>query len=139
MAGEVEILARGWTFTCEGSPIGGINKFSWDPGEAKEADTTDFDSLGNQEHFIASRGSTLKLDGGYLENESGGRDTGQAAVETLAAAIGADSLGTIVVTSPGGKTKTFEATAKLTAVGGGNDDVTTWGAELHVSGVVTEA
>ena len=80
------------------------------------------------------------LSGFWLEDVSdGSRDPGQAAVETLAKAVGLASLGQFRITSPGGNTITFLASAEVTLFGGGNNDPASWQAALTVSGDVTYA
>lgn len=134
-----EILARGFTFTIDGTAIGGINSFSIGSDKA-DADTTKFSNQGHRSHLPASRGKTVTLSGLYQEDpDTGARDAGQAAVELLAEKVGYDGMAEFVITSPGGNTKTFDASAKMADLGGGNDDPTSWGVELTVDGEVTDA
>lgn len=134
-----KVLARGWTFEIETAggvwlPIKGINSFDPSPSSNK-TDVTDFDSNGWMENMVASRGFSLTLDGFLLEDkDDGSRDPGQAAVETLGDKIGPESLGRFRMTSPGGRVKTFYASAEVTSAGGGNDDAAAWSAALEVSG-----
>ncbi|MDD3920951.1 MAG: hypothetical protein PHO41_07270 [Eubacteriales bacterium] len=135
-----EILARGWAFSCNGTTVGpdGIKSFKISHTK-KDADTSTYGSNGREEHIPVTRGTTLTLEGLFLEDEdTGARDAGQAAFDALAEAVGTAGLGTIVVTSPGGNTYTFTASAKKADIGGGNDDVTSWGVEVTVSGAVME-
>jgi len=86
-----KILARQWTKKIRTSTgpdvftdILGINSFTVATSK-QDADTTDFDSNGWQEHLPATRGVTISLDGYRMEDPSNGdRDAGQAAVEALA-------------------------------------------------------
>jgi hypothetical protein len=135
-----EILARGWTFSCNGTAVGpdGIKSFKISHTK-KDADITSFGSQGREEHIPVTRGTTVTLEGNYLEDATtGARDAGQAAFDALAEKVGAEGLETIVITSPGGNTYTFTASAKKADIGGGNDDPTSWGVELTVSGTVME-
>ena len=126
-----------------GSPvwtgIGGLNTLTHSPSST-DAETTDFDSNGRSEHMKAERGESWTLAGFALEDVGdGSRDPGQAAVETLANALGLTSLGQFRITSPGGNTGTFMASAEVTLAGGGNNDPAAWQAVVRVSGVVTYA
>lgn len=119
--------------------IGGLNTLTHSPA-TETADTTDFDSAGRPEHLVAQRGDSWALAGFALEDVvTGDRDEGQAAVETLAKAIGLDSMGQFRITSPGGNTITFLASAEVTLAGGGLNDAAAWSANLTVSGPVTYA
>lgn len=121
------------------TPIKGLNTLTHSPSST-DAETTDFDSNGNPEHMKAERGHQWTLAGYALEDVAdGSRDPGQAAVETLAKAMGLASLGQFRTTSPGGNTGTFMASAEVTQPGGGNNDTATWQAVLRVSGEVTYA
>src|SRR5690606_6852407 len=128
-----KILARDIVVEIQTNPvgpvyaeIGGLTSLSLSPTK-NDADTTDFNSGGRLEHIVASRGMGITLEGQRLEDPAtGSRDPGQEAVETLADAIGAASLGDFRITSPGGKTWTFKASADVTPMGGGNDDPSSW-------------
>jgi len=141
-----KVLARGWTFeintgteaTPVWTPIGGINNFSISTTK-NDADATSFDSGGWLEHLVASRGRQITLEGFHLEDPTDGtRDPGQEAVEELADQVGEASLGQFRITSPGGKTWTFKASADVQGPGGGNDDFASWSATLTVSGRITK-
>lgn len=118
--------------------IKGLN--SWSPSPSKnDADTTGFDDDGWTAHMVASRGGEFTLSGHYLEDpDTGDRDPGQEAVETLANAVGYDSLKEFRFTSPGGIQISFSASASVTSGGGGNDDPSAWEATLTVSGKLTK-
>lgn len=121
------------------TPIGGLNSLTHSPSST-DAETTDFDSGGHSEHMKAERGESWTLAGFSLEDVAdGARDPGQAAVETLANALGLASLGQFKITSPGGNTATFMASAEVTRAGGGNNDPAAWQAVVRVSGEVTYA
>lgn len=118
--------------------IKGLNTIGPEP-KMSEADTTAFDSNGRDEHLVASRGMSLTLEGFRYEDEAtGARDPGQQAVETLGDAVGTASLGQFRLTSPGGRTWTFKASADVTPMGGGNNDASSWSAKLTVSGAITK-
>mgnify|MGYP001157848879 FL=1 len=69
---------------------------------------------------------------------TGDRDEGQEAVDALCTKIGADSIAQFKKTSPGGKAETFYASAEMGDIGGGNNDTTSWGVTLTISGKVTQ-
>lgn len=127
----------------EGTPvwtdIGGLNTLTHSP-TSTDADTTDFDSAGVSEHMKAERGESWTLAGFGMEDVSNGdRDPGQEAVETLAALMGPASLDEFLLTSPGGNTARFSASAEVTRMGGGNNDPAAWQAVIRVSGAVVYA
>lgn len=70
---------------------------------------------------------------------SGDRDAGQAKVDALAYAVGADAEGAFRVTYESGVTESFTATVDPGDVGGGDTDDTSWGATLVVVGAVTRS
>lgn len=142
-----KFLARDLTIEINtgsiGSPvwtaIKGLNTLTHAPSST-DAETTDFDSNGAAEHMKAERGETWTLAGFSLEDvTTGDRDPGQQAVEALALTVGLASLGNFRITSPGGNTATFMASAEVTRAGGGNNDPATWQAVVRVSGTVTYA
>ncbi|PKM78538.1 MAG: hypothetical protein CVU90_02025 [Firmicutes bacterium HGW-Firmicutes-15] len=104
-----------------------------------DADTTTFTDGGWNTHIVTSRGRTCKLEGFYVIDEvTKARNPGQAAVDALNNAIGYASLGEFKVVFPDDTNKTFLASVNLIDLGGGNDDGLPWGAELTVSGEVTD-
>ena len=114
--------------------IGGLNSLTHAPATAR-ADTTSFDSNGRDEHLPASRGETWTLSGFTLEDVGDGdRDPGQAAVESLALLVGPAGIGWFTITSPGGNTIRFQASAEVTLAGGGHNDAAAWQAVITVSG-----
>ena len=140
-----KVLARGWTLEVntgteeepEFTPIGGINTFTFSNSK-NDADITDFDSEGYMEHIVASRSFEISMEGFYLEDlATGDRDAGQEKVEEYGNLVGEDSLRTYRLTTPGGTVKTFLASTNIGDQGGGNDDPTSWGATLTVSGQIT--
>lgn len=121
------------------TPIKGLNTLTHSPSSS-DAETTDFDSAGRAEHMKAERGDEWTLAGFTLEDVlTGVRDPGQELVEQLAQAIGIGSLGSFRITSPGGNTITFDASAEVTLAGGGNNDAAAWQAVIKVSGPVVYA
>ena len=86
------------------------------------------------------RGLEFTIAGHHLEDAlTGDRDPGQAAVETLARAVGLAAMGRFRVTSPGGNVDSFLASAEVTTAGGGHNDPAAWSAKLTISGAVTHA
>ena len=119
--------------------VKGLNSLTHSPSSA-DAETTDFDSNGRAEHMKAERGDSWTLAGFKLEDvTTGDEDPGQAAVEALAKALGLVSLGQFRLTSPGGNTATFMASAEVTTAGGGNNDAAAWQATVKCSGAITYA
>lgn len=114
--------------------INGLNTLTHSPSTTR-ADTSSFDSAGRDEHLPASRGESWSLSGFSLEDvATGDRDPGQVAVEDLGKLVGPDGLGWFKITSPGGNTIIFQASAEVTIHGGGHNDAAAWGAELQVTG-----
>ena len=132
-----KVLARGWELKIGATEVKGINTLTF-ASTKNDADGTTFQSAGKLEHLVASRGNSITVAGFFLEDEANGaRNAGQAAVEALAKEIGPDSLGAFTLTSPGGTAYTFNASAELADIGGGNDDNTSWGVTLTVSGGIS--
>jgi hypothetical protein len=134
--GITKVLAREWVVSINTGTyvapvwkeIKGLNTLTFSSGK-NDADTTDFNSEGYEEHIVASRNAELSIEGLYMEDPSDGtRDPGQEAVEALAELMGNDSLGDFKLISPGGAGKRFYASAEIGDVGGGNDDATSWSA-----------
>lgn len=135
-----KVNARDWTVEVLAADditwveVGGITSIGFDH-ESQEVDTTDFDSAGTSEHEVMERGRTYTLEGHFLEDPAtGARDTGQARVETLGAQVGAASVDSFRITSPGGTVESFAASVRLGSKGGGNNDKTSWAATLKRSG-----
>lgn len=129
-----KVLARDCTITCGGTEVKGLSTIGLS-NSSSSAETTDFDSAGWAESFVAERSMSMTLEGMFLEDVSDkSRDPGQAAVEVLGKAVGSASVGAFVYTTPGGTTCTFSATVELGDVGGGNNDPMSWSATLTVTG-----
>ena len=142
----VEVLARNWDLEIEDPTateetfveVGGINSFTFS-SDVNNAETTTFDDLGWESHLAASRSRSLSMEGFYLvDPDTGDLDEGQELINDAGSKMGQDSLIKFQLTDPGGNTKEFEATVNLADQGGGNDDPTSWGAELDVSGQPTD-
>lgn len=119
--------------------IGGITSITHSPATTK-AQTHNFDTPGRNRHRVVRRGDSFTIQAQRQEDEStGARDAGQEAVETAGQAYGSAAEKQYRLTSPGGNTWTFMATAEVTELGGGTDDVANWQAALEVSGTVTRA
>jgi len=118
-------------------PIKGLETIGFS-GSKEDADTTDFESDGFTEHVVASRSYEVSLEGFWVEDPTTGeRDPGQEIVESLAEKVGEESLGTFRITSPGGKVRTFKASASVEGPSGGKSEMAKWSATLTVSGRVT--
>lgn len=147
MAATVQIPARDWTFEINtgtaGSPtwvaVAGINTWSHSPSKT-DADTTTNDDDGVDSHMPIRRGHSFTLQGLFKEDPSDGtRDAGQEAVETAGNSVGTAGIKQFRITSPGGTTRTFDASYDVTFGGGGQDDPTTWQAVVKASGAITTA
>lgn len=139
----VRVLAREWTIQVKNSSsvfvdVGGINTFTFGGGKT-DADTTGFDSEGWAEHLVVQRGRTLTIGGFFLEDSVGARDPGQAVIDGLASKIGAEAIGDFKLTTPGGKVWEFSGSVEPADVGGGTNDVTSWGATITVTGQVSKS
>jgi hypothetical protein len=138
-----KVLARHWgKYIKSGGNylnIAGIRSFGIDPNK-QDVDVSDFDSNGWTEHMVAARGLTVTLEGFFMEDvATKARDAGQQAVETLAREVGPASLGSFRLTTPGGTTWTFSATAEVAGPSGDVNAVADWKATLNVSGQVVIA
>lgn len=117
--------------------IKGLNNISHSDASV-DADTTGFDSEGREETMVAQRGESWTISGfKLLDTATGDPDPGQEAVEELAREIGPASVGHFRITYPGGATEDFDATAKFTKPGGGNNDPANWSVIVKVTGGVT--
>ena len=139
-----KVLARNWevrvgsTDGSGGTEIKGINSIGF-TFDKEDAETTDFDSEGWAEHIPAERGRSLTLEGFFLEDPANGtRDSGQDEVEDLADEVGHDGIEEFTLKSPGGTEKYFDASVNIQDIGGANNEPTSWGAELTVTGQVSE-
>lgn len=148
MSNSLKVLARdlvtelntGTSDTPVWVEINGINSIgiTWN---GNNADTTTFENGGWMTHLKASRGATLSFQGLMIEDESDGtRDAGQAAAEAWALEIGQSSIKQIRITTPGGTTGVFDASATAPiglGTGGGNDDPNGWNLDVEMSGEPT--
>ncbi len=140
--GKVKVLARDIKvyvkLVDEWIKINELESVTFSSGKSDE-DTTTFDNQGWESHIVASRTRGCNLEGKYYVNPSTGeRDLGQATVDGIGESVGLDSLGDFKIVFPGNTSKQFKASVNLADVGGGNNDALSWGAELTVSGQVTE-
>ena len=115
--------------------IGGINTFSLG-SDSERTDDTDFDSAGWAEGKTVSRSRTITLEGNYLEDpdDDFAQDPGQEALIVLGDAVGYSSVKNLLMRYPSGKIVVQRVDAKVTAGGGGNNDNSSFSAELTVSG-----
>lgn len=141
----IKVLARRWKVevkdatTGEFIKIGGLTQLGFS-GDKTDADTTDFDSDGAEEHIVASRSKSVTFEGHYLEDPvNGARDVGQEAVEEIGELTGEESLGDFRLTSPAGTVRTFRGSVNVGEVGGANNDPTKWSATVTVSGKIVKA
>ncbi len=141
-----KFLARDLTFEVATDSSGsdfievkGLHSLTHSPSST-DADTSDFESGGHDEHLKAARGDTWTITGFTLEDVvTGERDPGQAAVEALAQLVGPAAEGTFRITSPGGNTITFRASAEVTLAGGATNDAAAWNATVKTSGAMSFA
>jgi hypothetical protein len=142
-----EIPARDFTFelntgtteTPTWVEIGGLISWSNAPTTVR-ANTQTWEDGGRQNAYVSSRGDSFTLTGRRQEDpDTGDRDAGQEAAEAWAKEVGVPSQKPFRITTPGGNTITFNATAEATVGGGGEDDASTWQLQITVSGVITEA
>lgn len=116
--------------------INGLKEWTAE-SDANNADTTDFESAGVDEHQVSRRSHTMTLTG---QRETG--DPGQDAVQALAFNIGISSIKQFRIVAPGGAAgsiKTFKASAKVPwagSGGGGMDDPAGWVASLSITGSI---
>jgi hypothetical protein len=119
--------------------VKGLHSLTHAPSST-DADTTDFESDGHAEHIKAERQDTWTITGFTLEDVvTGERDPGQAAVEALAQLGGPAGIGIFRITSPGGNTITFSASAEVTLAGGATNDAAAWNATVKTSGAMVFA
>jgi len=131
-----KVLARDWGKKIGSTEIKGIHAFSI-ASQKQDADVTDFESNGRNEHVVASRGTTITLEGYFMEDVStGARDPGQEAVETLAGLVGPTSIAAFTLTTPGGTTWVFNASADVEGPGGDTNAAASWKCTLMVSGSI---
>lgn len=117
--------------------IAAVTGITHSPSKAT-ADTKNFDVPGRQRHRVVRRGDSFTITAQRQEDEGdGSRDAGQEAVETMGQAVGTAAEKQFRLTSPGGNTLIFLATAEVTELGGDTDAVATWQAVLEVTGSIT--
>lgn len=143
-----EQLARGWTFELN---TGTVSVPDWVEihhldtfglaGSKVDAETTTGDDDGDASSMVAERGYALTLTGKWQEDEGdGARDAGQEAVEAWAKLKGPDSRKQFRETTPGGSTRTYMATASMSAPGGGGkNDAAKWEVQITRSGSATDS
>lgn len=146
-----KIDARDWIFQIQTGPtawteIGGITTWELDPAAGTETtDDTTFKSKGRQEGHVAQRGASINLEGFYEYADDDEtlteRDPGQLAVDALGDQVGRASLGGFRFRHDDQAVWTVWAKAHvdLGAVGGGNNDNTSWSATFTRSGSATTA
>ncbi len=135
-----KVLARDWGKAIYSGggyvEINGIRSFTVATTK-QDADTSDFESQGWNTHLVAARGTTITLEGLFLEDVSDkSRDPGQLAVEAQAAIVGPTGIAQYKLTTPGGTTWVFNASAEVTGPGGDTNAVADWKVTLTVSGSI---
>ncbi len=141
--GVTKFLARDLVFEIATDSSGsdfvevkGLHSLTHSPSST-DADTSDFESQGHDEHLKAARGDTWTITGFTLEDVvTGDRDPGQAACEALAQLVGPAAMGVYRITSPGGNTITFTASIEVTLAGGATNDAAAWNATVKTSGAM---
>lgn len=140
-----EVPARGYTFELntgtDAAPtwveVKGLTTWAHAP-QSTNADRQTWEDQGRMRHWVMSRGDQFTITGRRQEDTTdGSRDPGQEAVESWAQGVGPDSIKQFRITSPGGTTKTFDASAEVTFGGGGENDANTWQAQITVDGDIT--
>ena len=140
----VKVSARKWIFNVSSDggttwvPILGLKTFTLGESSTK-TDTTDYEADGEETHEVMSRTGSLKLEGFFLEDSTGARDPGQAAVEAFGRAVGSASIGDFKATSPSGKLYTFSGSVDIGDEGGDNNAKTSFSATISRSGGQTLA
>lgn len=121
--------------------VGGMNDFSADPSaNSATADTTTFDSGGTYEQRVMQRGAMITMAGLRLADTiTGALDAGQARLDTLGTLTGEASVGTVRFRygSADPQWRVWTATVESSALGGKNNDETTWGAKITRSAATT--
>lgn len=118
--------------------IEGVTSFSPSP-EKNDADTTDFDSEGWQEHLAVSRGLSFDVEGLHIEDATTGiRQAGQEEIERVGKLVGRQAITDFRLVAPDETNIDFEVSvqAPLEGIssGGGNDDPAGWSLTLTVKG-----
>lgn len=144
-----QINARDWRFEVSADPtivtpvwaaVGGLESFTLSNSESEEStDTTTFASNGVAESQAMQRGASLSLEGKVTRTGTT-PDAGQAVVDTLAAAVGEESLGGVRFRHVSDTDWTvWTAWASKGDNGGGLNDKTSWSASFTRSGAATTA
>lgn len=120
--------------------IGGLLTGTVSYNENEEfADTTVWDSLGYYSQEKMQLGSSLSLEGRFLQDPATGvRDPGQELVEAHATLLGYDSQVDVRFRYPGSTAwKAWTATISVGEQGGGNNEKVSWAAEFVRCGAPT--
>lgn len=148
-----EILARDHTFgvsttTTNFITISGVNNWSW-AEDSGTADARTFDDGGSAANLTVSRAVTVTLEGQkQVDTTNGTRDAGQAAVEvSMGKKFGRERFRYYRIAMMNGDSVApaeighvvFQGSAKLSEMGGGNDDLMPWGVEIDVYGAIIAA
>ncbi|MCO1575031.1 hypothetical protein M8C13_04560 [Crossiella sp. SN42] len=145
---QTKILARDVIFQVETTTpntwlaVSYLNSATLNPAENEEVgDATTFESAGQYEGVPMQRGAAFELEGLLSkDNITGVQDPGQARVEVLAAAVGYAGLARVRFRHPlDTEWQIWTALFSLGEQGGGNNDLSTWGATITRSGAKTTA
>jgi len=114
--------------------IGGVESVAHSPSKT-ESDSTDFDSNGRAEHYVAQRAETWTLAGFFLEDAvTGARDPGQEALLNAGRAVGISAFISVRLNFQGGGTMTFSASVDWTGPTGAKNDIAKFQAILSMTG-----
>lgn len=127
----------GSTAGVGGTLINGLDTIEFQT-EKKETDIRTKTDNGNDRHSVVNRIRSLKLNGKWLADGSGVRDSGQAAVEVLGDEVGDAAKDEFRLMYPGGGGKYFNASANIDKIGGEKDDPGAWEVSLKVDGPTTD-
>jgi hypothetical protein len=121
--------------------ISGVNSWSFTI-DGNSEDTSTFDNSGWGSSMYTQRTGSISLEGFTLvDSVTGGKDSGQAAVENCATRLGYDAYRRFKVTQTTASGEighfTFLGQANLADRGGGTTDVDPWGCELLFEGKPT--
>lgn len=121
--------------------VGGLNDFTADPSaNSASADTTTFDSGGVYEGRVMQRGAMITIAGLRMaDTVTAAQDAGQARLDTLGTLTGESSVGTIRFRygTADPQWRVWTCTVESSAVGGKNNDESSWGAKISRTAATT--
>lgn len=137
LVGKVRFLARNFRFEVSNNPtepnpvwipVKGIVNFTL-ATDNERADTTDFDDDGYSSHIVVSRTGELSFEGHMIEV-----DEGQRLFDQLAETTGETSVAGLRIVKPNGSGVEYLGTFVTGDIGGGPNDITSWGGTFAQSG-----